>query len=274
MKKKKKWSGLLLFLAVQGLLVVPLYAFPDNSVLISSSLAIIFGFLIVFYQVALVFLEKDDPSKIESGLLGLPGEDQPNNGIKKVKKQKKVVIDKSLPGVSKPSDSSEPVFEIDEGVVKHARLIPEISEVDLMRGIVESIGFWDDLSFYKIKDGVVYKSETVKMIGELYDFVFAGLGTYLQRYKLSLDELLSEQTIVKEYGESYSSVVIGFIISLIEKEVATSLHIPIDKPEIVIPKIKSQNTNLIKVISAPEFKHQILLLIGKSIERQKQEQNH
>lgn len=269
MLKKKISPSSFIALLIIVVLAFPFWYIPDKAVLISSISSLIIGFIIVFYQVSSVFLEDKKVHVVEKGLIGLPGERDFEEKSKTKKKRKAIPVDKTLPGAKESIAAPVPEFEIDVTEIKTTLPFVPINEVELMRSMMESIKFWDDLSFYKIQDGVVYNSENVKMIGELYDSVFSGLATYFQRHKLTLDELLSEDTKVKEYDESFSSVTIGFIISLIEKEIASELKMTFDKNEVVIPKIKTKNPNIGKIVTAPEFKYQVLLLIRKYFEKQK-----
>lgn len=267
--KKNQLKIALTFLAAV-LLYLPFYLVPDYAVMISASVVLIVAMLFVFYQVALVFFDKQETSIANLTPIGLPGEAKQKNEEAPVKK-KKVTVNQSLPGVKPnniPFADVAPEFEIDVAEAKAPKLFAEINEVDLMRNMLEIIEFWDGLSFYKIKDSEVYGNETVKTIGELYEHVFGGLGSYLHRYNLTLDDILNEDVVVKEYSEPLSSVVIGFIISIIEKEVAVGIHKVINKTEVIIPKIKTKNPNLSKVILSPEFKYQISLMIRKYYERQ------
>lgn len=272
--KNKRIFKILIAVILAVLLYLPFLIIPNSAVMISATAALILSIVFVFYQVALVFFEKKEHLTTVITPIGLPGENKPT-GPEAVPKKKKITVAANLPGVKQPTDNKTqnvvPEFEIEDLTPKPVKMFAEVNEVDLMRGILEIINFWDGLSFYKIKDSEVYSNATVKTIGELYDSVFGGLGAYLQRYKLTLDDLLNEDTVVKEYSEPFSSVVIAFVISLIEKEAASSVHKHIDRTEIVIPKTKIKNPALAKVVMSPEFKYQVLLMIRKYYEKQKHE---
>lgn len=268
MKKNKKKLLLLLFVLLLG---VPFYLIPEYAVLISAGSALIVSMTFVFYQVSLVFFDKSDNGLAIITPTGLPGEKKQREFVTESKK-KKTYTKQNLPGSDFIIETSdEPSIEIIEEAPKPFKPLVEFNQIDMTRNMLETITFWDDLSFYKIKDSEIYNSESVKHIGELFDFVFSGLGAYLQRYKLTLDDILNENTVVKEYEQTYSSVVFGFIISLIEKEIAVNLHKQINRADIALPKTKPENQILGKVIHSPEFKYQILLIIRKFYESKKQD---
>ena len=267
---KKNKTKLVLFLIVI-LLIIPFFIIPDKAVLISSTSALILSLIFILYQAALTFFDKSDNSLVISAPMGLPGEKRVN-GTKPEPKKHQKIINQNLPGaISNKADKAYDDFEIVVEAVRPVAPLVEVNKVDEMRSLLESIEFWDELSFYKIKDSEIYNSQTVKMIGELYDYVFSGLSTYLQRYKLSIEDIMNEDIVVKEYSETYSSVVFGFIVSLIEKEVAVSLRKQINRTEITIPKIKTKNPELARIIQRTEFKSQILLIIRKFYESKKQD---
>lgn len=267
--KKHKTKIIILFLIV--FLTIPFFILPDKAILISATSALIVSMIFIFYQTALTFFDKSDNGILVAEPMGLPGEKR-IGGVKAETKKQKQIINQNLPGANyNNSDKSNIDFEIVVEQPKPVVPIIEVNKVDAMRRLLESIEFWDDLSFYKIKDSEVYNDETVKMIGELYDYVFSGLSTYLQRYKLSIEDIINEDIVVKEYSETYSSVIFGFIVSLIEREVAVSLRKQINRTEITIPKIKTKNPDLAKVIQRTEFKSQILLIIRKFYESKKQD---
>lgn len=266
--KKHKTKIILLFL--MGLLSLPFFLIPEHAILISASSAGIMSLVFIFYQAALIFFDKSEDNLAYSAPLGLPGEKKTHvtSGPKKQKTNTKL----NLPGASNTNKTSVSTdFEIEVEAPIVVKPLVELNKVDVMRGLLESISFWDDASFYKIKDSEVYSNDTVKMIGELYDFVFSGLATYLMRYKLTLDDVFNEDIVVKEYNETYSSVVFGFVISLIEKAIASHLHMKINSTEIILPKVKTKNPDVAKVLQSSEFKYQVLLIIRKFYENNKQD---
>lgn len=261
----------LVLLVIIILHIIPFFVIPEKAILISATSALILSITFVFYQAALIFFDKSDDSLAAATPMGLPGEKRINSQKSETKKHKQI-INQNLPGaINNKIDKDYDDFEIVVETVRPAPPLVEVNKVDEMRSLLESIEFWDNLSFYKIKDSEIYNSVTVKMIGELYDYVFSGLSTYLQRYKLSIEDIINEDIVVKEYSETYSSVVFGFIVSLIEKEVAVSLRKQINRTEITIPKIKTKNPELARIIQRTEFKSQILLIIRKFYESKKQD---
>ena len=248
-------------------IVVPFIMVPNHARFFSASLMLLYGTLILFYNVSQVFIKETDETVIERSFSGLPGEINTNVPEAKPKRQRKVKIDKKLPGASSKKEGGPiPEFEIiDEPVVKSP--IPAVASIaqNTPSGN-EIIDFWDEFSSYKVKDSQVFKKINPKETGELLDFVFMGLGTFLQRYRLTLDDVINFDKKANSNEPPYGKLAVGFVIQVVERELTVKKKMNIEGGTPI--SAPSGGKSLVeKVVNDKTFESQIASLVDKYYEK-------